>query len=753
MSLAATLPSSPQDLSNSVIQACSASSGKKIPLVLGVQIVTRIRTCIIEHPPGENELAPLLTSFSSLVFLLPRSHEFNRLFNNKQFLTKLVQYSIAHKFDHSPYIIATTYLRGDFLKETTLSTNNDNESYDLFIQVIMENLEFVENIAIRFTTVIDHAMAAINLQFLTNLYTVLLYPPLWSYCLTLAPHIRSRGLANIICEMIYHHRIIPMATYGTIVESFSDNATKLMGIFEKPDYDYSQDTTFNENLNDICSGVKKFTFFDISDMSEPEIYAKCGFTNDLKSYILQNFSASTIMTIKVFITATYTEKFVADVSKQHCLASSMPQRFPTIRFVLEIASMLHTKFFHPSNPNHEVVKNFIIYVDVLLLVLLQKALGYWKHSEAGNDNLEDCSFIMNLLKMDLQYLNYNMVSVGGFNAAFSKLKYDLTYDKIRQVQMRFLKDDQYLDYLNDKDFKMYNKALMESVKMFIVNERVLELTKGMMCYTRNPLDNTGNPDSCRAFFAISPKGNSLVYVNLPSYMRDDEEDIDKMHSLLDGKNAKHIFVKSIKKVVAEKLSYGRDVLFGSNFGVSTDAIKSLAFLGQKTAVTRNQMFTNMKKVVTKISLINYSNREFFTFYTDTNRAATLWTDTLNLLADNFQLNKVTEETQSHVEELFDIKRTLQFLPLADIYNNRIVDMYTTSDSHSLDSQQQQGNFLQVKNINFDISPLIDTHTGWTSAPIKSMKHTINDIYSTKEEDSFEYSYDELVDVASGFYYS
>lgn len=737
MSYSNHIPSAPAEFNTYLKQFCIENESKKLHLDDHLKTILQyVKTLIIQLPVESPEKAQVVNNLSSLVFLLDHSIENNRFFNDPKLLNGIFAYSNYKPFEHSPYVIITTYLRGEFLSQKSTLNNNNNDSFKLFFQVLLDNnnVTFLNNISVRFLKNLEQTTAGINFQFLISLFTVATYTANLDSSLYLLGYTRDLDLGIIFRRVIFEYKLLPLKTYGPTIKSSVQILEKLFMNLRAHKFDLATNPLYVEMLNTIYKGLKELAYFNTAGLTPEQIAANLGFTNNPVEYLSKKYDSLTLSNCYSFIKGQHIyNEFKAKVHKQHMLMGTNERKYPVYQYLFEISSMLQIKFFRSSNPSYSDIKKFRSYTDEMLLALLDKSLDYWEKSKATQCS-EDFYYIVGLLKIDLQFLNSALASTEFFNEAIDLLNAELTYEKVKQSQLKFLKDDQYMDYLNSNDFNNYNSELLESVKLFVINERLMELTKGMLCHSENPFE-AGK--GSMMFISISPKRNSLIYVNLPENF-DPKTLNGNTHDILDAYDSKQVVIRSIKKIVSEKILKNKLVLNSLSKNRSYASSESLQ------RKLKNHVVISSRNVITKISLLDRSNHSLLSFYTDTNRSATLWCDTINLLIDNFQFSKITNESKEQVEQLFDIKKTLQYLPLAPIFNNRIIDLY----ANNADVGPQDSNFLSIKNINFN------DETKNLKNLIKKTELRENAIEEGKEvcSDKFEYTYDELIGLTKDFYY-
>lgn len=743
------IPTNPTEFNAYLSGLCRANGASKLPLDQAVPVFVQCKKLMLAVSTESLDYALLVKNLLSLVFFLPQSQEFNTLFEDPGFLKRLFRYLMAHPMDHAPFIIVTTYLRGEFLAERTQPTVHSNV-FVPFLDVLVQNRGFTTSLLTRLELQDEQTTAAVVVQFLLSLYPILSWPENRNHCMIILCHFRVIDLPRIFRVSLFAKKVLPLATFGQTLKMLVYYLNLIFDLWDDP---VSKQTSAIETYAEDCIDFARKV---VSHEDLNSIFKSLGLDKNPKEDLLKKFSTYAIMLIKTFEKQPATVEFKREADRQIGLEGLVVHRYPLVTFVFAIAEIIGNKFFHPLNPNYQAIGRFRMYIDEVYALLLHKSLDYWIQSRACNDSPEDIAFIMNLLKIDLQFLNHNLKEMDHFDTLYSRLKTDLSYDKIREVQLKFLRDDQYLDYLDNNEFEDYSKLLKASVRLFVLNERTLEITKGTVCYLKNPVEmrDAASRDAVRCFLSILPKKNALIYVHLAPGFDVELAEQAELHALLESKHAKLVSIQSVKRVQAEQYNYGRAVAFEKGLGVSTEAIKLLVHgNSQKNSTPRNQSFTSFKKVATKILLYDRLGNVCFSFFTDTSRTATIWTDMLNYMIDA-SYNKFSAETKMHIRELFDIKRSLQLLPLAKIYNNRILDLYTSLTG---DSKEDVGNFLQIKHLSFDF---VHAETlSHAKAVLMVVRDRLRkDVIKEEEplapkEEEFTYTYDELLDIAGNFYYS
>lgn len=737
---------------------------EKLPISVSSTLVLAFKQQLHVNPHES------VAALSALVHFIPASDENQALFNDKDFLKNLLRYSIRHPLDNAPFNIVITFLRGDFFTEQTTIHNNNNDSYRLFLSILYKNKQFLANVIPRFNLK-DQNTCIITIQFLASLYIVMTYKCNAEYTLASLILLREVDMPRVIRHLIYKYNVLPVANFMSKFAEMSHTIYLCFQLIATTKYTIDNSPTYNKLLSDICASTKTLAYFKIKGLTEQQIFEKMDFTSNPKLYLSKRYHVLVLITINVFLKNPESREFKINCEKQHCLVGNFANGYPIWKFVFELANFLEYKFFTISNPNFSAISKFKIYTDELLLTLLNKSLIYWLNSGATNDNPDDLGFIINLLKIDLQYLNLNLTTIKEFGKASERLVTELSYDKIRKIQLRFLKDDQYLDFMNFKDLQTYNEVLIHSLKVFFINEKLMELNKGMACFTQNPTEFSSRQRSKAApkiFIALSPNRNYIMYKEIPVNV-----DVKSITNdiIENSDDCKKIFIHSIKKVTADKILTQKPLGYDRNFTFSRDRYRSLqvAASGNQKFAAANKVFISSKNVITQIKLIGKSNNEILlSFYTETERSATLWLDTINLLTNRLQFSGVTEETKAHMEQLFDIKKSLQLVPLSSIYNNIIIDLYTTHNS-STGEPKADGeaattkNFLEISGVDFEDTEdnskrfkkflSLLNNSGPTSQKQYDVSKDSNSSIAGSVSSEMEYSYDELVLVASDFYYS
>lgn len=724
-----------------------------LPLDLGVSFVEILIKNIIVLPTEEKEKANSVTTLSNLIHFLPASSQFNYLFNNHSFLISLINFAIANPLDDAPYIILTSYLRGDFLEHQTISSSGNNDNYNIFFNIFLKNMNILENIPKRVYTM-NKSLIKTSTEFVIALVAVASTPENVNYALKIFIVLRQLDFTSLFKNFIMRQGLGSPKVIQMVGTYHAQNLAKILNNLTNAKFDIRNNSLHQGILTKLCYSFKSFHHLIPTaklgeKITDEDVFIASGLTSDPVKFIADKYNIATALTCLQFTSSPSTNAFKIKCKQQYVLTPEVHKRFPINRFICDIALLNNEHFYHKSNPNFEVVTKFLMYADRIFCILMDKAFSYWEKAEGDNRCEEDISCIINLIKLDLKYINSVIINTREFSEVKEQVL-KLNYENIKQLQLTFFKNNQFLDVIDHKDLLKFDNDIIENLKFFIIKERFTELSIGNTCFSEDPVNLNSNNYSLltsnknkmkkRLYVTLSPNRSMIYYKSIPETMKLKHG----QHLDLDKSNSNSVLIRSIKKVMVNDSAETNKPaeFYFTNASSSSSSAASLenaslkgsnpdfAKFGNRTGnvMTSNNTFLNNSKhfitigsrnAITKIDLVDAESKSLFTFYTDNKHNAILWIDSLNLLINDFNFKNITDETKFHMEQLFDIKRTMQFSPLNQILHSELINLYT--------GQAKHGNFLQLDNIKFD------SHSRLVKKDFHSIlsNHKFNDLKNVK----------------------
>lgn len=713
---------------------------------------------------SDKEKAISLTTLANLTHFLTgtvgSSIRVDTYFADPLLLEAVVAWSIQKPADEAPYIVLNGFIRGTISGEDNLVKCEHFEKYETVMNIILKNPRIIENIGPRASY---KSMLYLTAEFVV-LLLMLVNNGIDSSVVVLLIFNRIE-MPLVILNSFEQHMLLPKT--ASHVQFFIDNYSKYYGLLlSNWDMKISHTPPFFAKL---ISLMRDFNHLHVGrsvlKYSDAELFESLGFTSSPTKYLTRKYTLAEICPVFTLLLRPSTKKLKERVLRQYLLAESVQKRFPMNKMLFAISSLLRSHSQKSSD------KMLFFHYDEVLQLMVGKALLYWVASEADNDCDEDINTILSLIKLDLRFVSSLFSNHHSFTSIKTK-SLEIGYPEINAIRTAFLKDNQYLTIMNSESLGRFNENLMESVKIFFLNERLNELFAGCVCYYSNPNiysiskneNLTTSRNNKRIYVALSPSRNFLLYRRLgPSEKVGPDGRLD-----LSTGTFQLIPIGSIKTVLTDT----NQLVTDSETESESNLMKPLVVSKFVTISARNKL--------TKITLLDADNKQLFKFYCDDPHNTMVWIDCLKLLTSRFDFTAVTPETKSHMEQLFDIRRAAQFSPLNDIYNLSLksngnvktlklvadkeevetvesVNAETVGFIEDRDNTAKFGILIQMlEEIHFDNYHNV-VKSDFEELLVPKVAGAKRNAYKRKSdmyfgESEFEYSFEELKEVGKDFYY-
>lgn len=374
-----------------------------------------------------------------------------------------------------------------------------------------------------------------------------------------------------------------------------------------------------------------------------EDFIQTGFTGNPKQFMVENFSILLAMNLYTFLrdpNFTFKKRF-----HEELMMSEHKRTFPFYLFLAKTNAMwLEVIQDHKTYPN---IYKSILSWEAMNYYTMHNCLILWQETAADLEISSDIDKIFQLLQSDLDSLESQLASS---NAHGNTMSIEECLDISNKLAdgMRSEQVDKLYHQETDKwqrKFVTFNKNLNKEVLDFTVEQRVIQLLKGLWVYT----DNYGE----LIFRAKdTPKRQTGV--------------MSKYYYIALSPDRQHVFYKDyVTKPATNPLPEEME-----QRGIRIADIKELKsskvgdFIGEAEK-RKNSKLISIRGTISyeRISLIGNNNKTILAFYTDTEVNKFVWLDGLKMLMGKFKPEQLSVETTKQIESLIDIRRRTQFLSL------------------------------------------------------------------------------------------
>ncbi|KAK6455359.1 uncharacterized protein RJT20DRAFT_147973 [Scheffersomyces xylosifermentans] len=344
-----------------------------------------------------------------------------------------------------------------------------------------------------------------------------------------------------------------------------------------------------------------------------EEYVKAGFTDNPRTFVIENFTMLLAMDLKIFLkdhNFTFKKRF-----HEELMMSNHSRTFPLYLFMDKCTNMW-VDIFH-RRKEYPFICSSVLSWELMIYYTMNNCLVLWQETRAQLENEVDVDRILQLLLSNVESLELEMSKRSKSIEECLDITASKTGEEMRRVQVLKIKDDQLNRW--KPAFTEFNKVLAREVIDFVSEQRVIQLLKGSWYY----------------FLTLSPNRKSVYYrefVEKPSTNPSYEEMEKQFIRLTD-------------------ITDFRSTKIGEHIGEEDKR--------------NNSMLISIKGTISyeRITLLGENNKKLLSFYTDTEVNKYVWLDGLKMLKGMINPGQLSDDTQRQIENLIDIRRNTQLLAL------------------------------------------------------------------------------------------
>lgn len=363
-----------------------------------------------------------------------------------------------------------------------------------------------------------------------------------------------------------------------------------------------------------------------------EEYVKAGFTEDPRHFVVENFSVLLAMDLEVFLkdsNFTFKKRF-----QEELMMSENNKTFPLYVFMNQTTRMWIDIFQDSSRlPN---IYCSILSWEVIIYLTMNNCLTLWQETKAQLGNLSDIAKVMDLIKSNIDSLELELENGNSIEKCLDVASSAKSED-MRHKQILKYKSSHQMKWSNR--FTAFNNYLSKEVMNFLCEQRVIQLLKGSWFYTESYGEDllknkeTRNLINKYYFILLSPNRKEVYYKEFPE---------------------KQQVNPSFEEMESQSIKLADIVDFKATRIGEPDGKKDPSVICVKGTISYE-----------RIALLGHNNRTLLCFITDTEVNKYVWLDGLKLLKGMISLGDLSEDTESQLESLIDIRRNTQLLNLED----------------------------------------------------------------------------------------
>lgn len=584
-----------------------------------------------------------------------QTDEFSDILDNSLFNTlfSIVSMNMSTETYKAILKISVTFISGSIF-----SSNND--SFDKFQPLYESIIEYLDVIDIM-TTKLYLQDNKINYNYI-RLVTDLINKALkYSYdgIITLAGRLKHVGFFSTIGNLI-----------DTDDKTFLDAVNNLKVAYYNLN-EYLSIRTFDMSIKSHQVMLRNlFMFLEISlneygTVATTEEYAKAGFTEDPRQFVIDSFTILLAMDLKIFLkdpNMTFKKRF-----HEELMMSDHTRTFPLNLFMEEITNMwlsiFHQKLKYPN------IYNSILDWELMIYHSMNTGLILWQESKADLIDGNDVKRILNLINHSMIQLEVELSDTTKTVEECLDIIGNKNLEQLRTIQIAAIKEE-HRDFWKSR-FTEFDKVLSTEVLDFVAEQRVIQLLKGSWVYTETHGENLlssrkeKKPVHNKYFFlTLSPNRQDILY---KAYM--EKPIINPSFEELEGQS---ISLSSIHDFRVEKI--------GDYYGEQEK---------NKSKGTQQHLIS-LKGTMSyeKLSFIGDKGQVLFSFYTDTEVNQYVWLDGLKMLKNMIQEGQLSHNTEQQISSLIDIRKNSQFLNLENPLLNVELEPINEDDFYNMSELEE-----------------------------------------------------------------
>ncbi|EGW29846.1 uncharacterized protein SPAPADRAFT_68713 [Spathaspora passalidarum NRRL Y-27907] len=535
------------------------------------------------------------------------------------------------------------------------------ESYQIVIDTVVKHLDIINIMVDKLHH--DFKIMVNSLRFFNDLLSKSLQYH-YDSILVIFERLRSQSFFGSIENLNMNDKSLTF-----LIEQLKSTYIRTLQWLNTMQYDLTSvhhNTILQETLKQLTGSLNEF-----GNDATPEEFKIAGFGDNPKQFIIENCSILLSIDIIVFLkdsNVTFKKRF-----HEHLMMYQHKLTFPIYQFIKLSTNLWIDIYDQDEYPN--IVSSCLNYDEFIYYTMLN-CLRLWQQTKADSEHVDK---IFLLITSSIYTIEDDLGS--GAKSIEEILDWYMSQD-VRLKQVEQIINTHEIAW--NPELQEFDKILAQQSLDFIIDQRVVQLLKGSWVYTESygesllkskPSSSNGgigignnshaaiaNKDSARYYFiTLSPNRQVIYfkpYLNKPPV----NPTIAEMEQ-----NNQYIKLTEIISLKSQKLG---------EFIGEEDKLKSSRLISIRGTISYEQ-----------ITLMG-NTKPLISFYTDSNVNMYVWLDGIKMLKGITNPDQFSDETAKQLENLIEVRRTIQLLELnniepgvidedEDVYNLNELDNVTT----------------------------------------------------------------------------